>query len=99
MVTRKTLVVLSLDDILTYLGFVEEAEKQLVVEYGFWNAVTWGDTPYTLVSASTALEYILDGVDGLYSTKGQSPMSLVNNHDIREKFWGGVNPSDFVNVG
>jgi hypothetical protein len=53
---------LHLSDVLASLGF-SAFEAERIVENGFNNAVTWGDSDLTLLNVDRALGLILDGME------------------------------------
>lgn len=87
--------VLNLSDVLAFMGF-DDNQQYDIIEGGFTDNVTWGDSDFTLVNARRALVNIQNGVDTLSEFEGGS--RIPDSTDIAYKFWGVVSETDYINV-
>ena len=107
MITKKTLTVISLWDILDYMELRDE-EVEAISDFGLSN-VTWGDSMFTLIGNNFALDCIANGLEAYYDELqsltdeyGQPsrslPARLYTRKDIEEMFWAVVDEDDYINL-
>ena len=105
MISKKTLTVISLWDILDHIGFSDE-EVEAISDYGL-SDVSFGDATYTLIGNNYALHLIQEAIatyyDELNSEDPDQPSRNILPHlytpeEIAEIFWGVVNEDDYINL-
>ena len=105
MISKKTLTVISLWDILDHIGF-SDAEVEAISDYGL-SGVSFGDATYTLIGNNFALDCIQSAIttyyDELNDEDPDQPSRNILTHlytpeEIAEKFWAVVNEDDYINL-
>jgi len=101
MISKKTLTVISLWDILDHIGFSDE-EVEAVADYGL-SRVSFGDSAYTLIGNNYALHLIQDSIAIYYDERTAIYGSIDLPHiytaaEIAIIFWGVVNEDDYINL-
>ena len=105
MISKKTLTVISLWDILDHIGF-SDVEVEAISDYGL-SYVSFGDAAYTLIGNNFALDLIQSSIatyyDELNDEDPDQPSRNILPHiytreEIAEIFWGVVNEDDYINV-
>ena len=105
MISKKTLTVISLWDILDHIGF-SDAEVEAISDYGL-SGVSFGDATYTLIGNNFALDCIQSAIttyyDELNSEDPDQPSRNILPHlytpeEIATIFWGVVGEDDYINL-
>jgi 3-hydroxyacyl-CoA dehydrogenase len=106
-VRHKVVGLVSLWDILEYIGFSDE-EVEAIADYGF--GVQFGGTAtYTLIGNNFALDCIIEGLFSYYDELqlsadkfGEPSRSAVSHiytrEEVTEKFWQVVGEDDYINL-
>jgi hypothetical protein len=101
MISKKTLTVISLWDILDHIGF-SDAEVEAISDYGL-SDVSFGDATYTLIGNNYALHLIQNAIATYYDERVAMGGSIDLPHiytaeEIATIFWGVVNEDDYINL-
>jgi len=102
MISKKTLTVISLWDILDHIGFSDE-EVEAIADFGL-SGVSFGDSAYTLIGNNFALDCIQSALWSYYRELSDSDEGTANlphiytAEEIAEIFWGVVNEDDYINL-
>ena len=96
MISKKTLTVISLWDILDHIGFSDE-EVEAISDYGL-SQVSWGDATYTLIGNNFALHIIQDSITTYYEAEDIDLPHKYTAEEIATIFWGVVGEDDYINL-